>query len=247
MKQFFFATCFLFVAFTAIAQTEKPYYINPFPKTITVTGSAAMEVTPDQIFVEVYLREYKKKGEEKTTLDKIKIDFLNLCKNVGISDSNIVVSDYEGFNNYFYFKRSKRQNPDLYAAIRYVVKFSDLVKLNALADGLDDEAIQSFDIVNVTHSKITEYRKQMKIAAIKAAKDKAIYLTEAINEKLGEAITINEPNDAGADFQGENYLNRKLSNGKKETNVSFFNDQVDKIDYKKIKIRFEVEILFALK
>ena len=97
--------------------------------------------------------------------NKIKTDFLTLCKNANIADSNIVVSDYEGFNNYFYFKRGKKQNPDLFSAIRYVIRFNEMSKVNALADGLDDEAVQRFEIINVTHSKITEFRKQLKISA----------------------------------------------------------------------------------
>ena len=51
----------------------------PFPKTISVNGSASMEVIPDEIYVQVDLREYKKKGEDKVELDKIKSDFLANC------------------------------------------------------------------------------------------------------------------------------------------------------------------------
>lgn len=251
MKRILIASIALLTSMTIFCQTDKPCCTNSFPKTITVTGSADMEVTPDQIFVEVYLREYKKRGEDKTQLDKIKADFLVLCTKSGIADSNIVVSDYEGFNNYFYFKRNKRQNPDLFSAIRYVVKFSDMAKVNALADGLDDEAVQNFDIINVTHSKIIEFRKQLKIAVIKAAKEKGIYLTEAINEKLGEAITIKEPNDPEADaVEGGRFANKSfngLFKAKENKVENYMYDQINSINYKKIRLRFEVEILFALK
>ena len=128
MKRSFISTVFCALSIFGFSQSDKPCCPVPFPKTISVTGSASMEVTPDQIFVEVYLREYKKRGEEKTQLDKIKSDFLTLCRNAAIADSNIVVSDYEGFNNYFYFRRSKKQNPELFSAIRYVVKFSEMSK-----------------------------------------------------------------------------------------------------------------------
>jgi len=42
--------------------------------------------------------------------------------------------------------------------------------MDALVDKLDDDATQSFLIVSTSHSKITEFRKQLKIQAIKAAK-----------------------------------------------------------------------------
>jgi uncharacterized protein YggE len=248
LSGFFLALVFI----TGFAQVDKPCCSNPFPKTITVTGSASMEVTPDQIFVEVYLREYKKKGEDKTPLDKIKSGFLTLCKNANIADSNIVVSDYEGFNNYFYFRRGKKQNPDLFSAIRYVIRFNEMAKVNSLADGLDDEAVQRFDIINVTHSKISEFRKQLKISAVKAAKEKAVYLTEAINEKLGEAISVKEPNDTESDAVLKNrsaVSNQAVYNQGRDNNKTeaYMFDQINSINYKKIKFRFEVEILFALK
>ena len=70
--------------------------------------------------------------------------------------------------------------------------------MDNLVEKLDDDATKNFTIVSVSHSKITEYRKDLKIKAIKAARDKGLYLTEAIGEKLGEAITINEPGESGA-------------------------------------------------
>ena len=48
------------------SQTSNQPGCYPFPKTISVTGSAAMEVIPDEIYVQVDLREYKKKGEDKS-------------------------------------------------------------------------------------------------------------------------------------------------------------------------------------
>ena len=67
--------------------------------------------------------------------------------------------------------------------------------MDKLVEKLDDEATQSFFIVSANHSKMTEYRRQLKISAVKAAKDKGLYLTDAIGEKFGEAITINEPDE----------------------------------------------------
>lgn len=245
MKYFILLTCTIIMHTVAGAQNEKNC-CDPFPKTIKVSGSAEMEFTPDEIYVEVYLREYKKKGEDKKELAKIKEEFINLCHSLSIADSNIVVSDYEGFNNYFYFKRSKKQDPDLYAAVRYVIKFKDLIKLNSLADKLDDEAVQRFEIASVTHSRIQEYRRKLKIEAVKAAKDKAIYLTEAVNEKLGEAITIVEPGEYQNNINYRSNVVENFAVSQKRLSAGMDN-AIDNINYKKIKLRYEVEVLFALK
>src|SRR5258706_610912 len=82
----------------------------------------------------------------------------------------------------------KKKNNDLLANITYQVKFKSSKLMDDLVERLDDNATQSFQIISVTHSNITEYRRQLKIKAVQAAKEKGIYLTEAIGEKLGDAI-----------------------------------------------------------
>ena len=66
----------LVITCMATAQLFGQNTSNPFPKTITVSGSAEMEVIPDQIFVNILLREYQKKRESKKELETIKADFL---------------------------------------------------------------------------------------------------------------------------------------------------------------------------
>ncbi len=166
---------------------------NPFPKKITVSGSAEMEIVPDEIYVNVQLKEYQKRGEEKKDIETIKKQFLESCKAAGIPDSVISIVSFTGSNPFFWKKRKK--DPDLFTSITYQVKFKTSELMDKLVEKLDDDATQSFLIVSVNHSKMTEYRRQLKIAAVKAAKDKGIYLTDAIGEKLGEAITINEPDE----------------------------------------------------
>ncbi len=242
-----------FVAITAawlsVAQNTQPG-CYPFPRTISVTGSAVLEIVPDEIYVQVDLREYKKKGEDKTEIDKIKADFLASCKAVGIADSNISVASFDGYNMASIWKRKKR-DPDLMASISYQLKFSSTKLIDELVDHLDDQATYNFRITRTSHSKIIEYRKQLKIMAVKAAKEKAAYLTDAINEQVGQAITIEEPEESVAsDMRAGNTYNNtglldnfrfKQGNGQEMDNVD------GSVDFRKIKLRFEVKVLYALK
>jgi uncharacterized protein len=239
-------TAIIWTTILVTAQNTQPG-CYPYPKTITVTGSAEMEVIPDEIYVQVDLREYKKRGEEKVELEKIKADFLSNCKAAGIADSNIAIASYDGYNLASIWRRKKR-DPDLFSSITYQVKFSGTKLMDALVDKLDDEATSNFSIVRTSHSKITDYRKQLKIQAVKAAKDKAAYLSESVNERVGEAITIKEPDESSAS---------DVANGLYKTNAKMYSNAIGKseaygisngtVDYRKIKLRFEVEVIFALK
>ncbi len=236
-----FISIALFTFLHAQTQPSSQPGCFPFPKTISVTGSAEMEVIPDEIYVQVDLREYKKKGEEKTDLDKIKTEFLASCKAVGIADSNISVASYDGYNMANIWRRKKR-DPELLASIAYQIKFSNTKMMDDLVNRLDDEATNNFFITRTTHSRIVEYRKQLKIMAVKAAKEKAIYLSESVNEQPGAAITITEPEERiSSDVVSMGYV----SNSKMKSESYGINDSG--VDYRKIKLRFEVKVLYALK
>jgi uncharacterized protein len=234
------------IAIFVKAQNNQPG-CYPYPKTISVTGSAEMEIIPDEIYVQVDLREYKKRGEEKTELDKIKSEFLTNCRTLGIADSNIAVASFDGYNLASIWQR-KKKSPDLMASITYQIKFSNTRLIDQLVDKLDDEATSNFSIVRTSHSKIIEYRKQLKIQAVKAAKDKASYLSESVNEKVGEAITITEPEEYNSsDVVSEN-ARLKMSNfAKEEMKYDAYGGYNGGVDYRKIKLRFEVKVLYALK
>ena len=240
------------IAFTLHAQPNNQPGCYPFPKTISVTGSASMEIIPDEIYVQVDLREYKKRGEDKTELEKIKSDFLANCRAAGIADNDIAVASYDGYNMANIWQRRKK-DPELLASISYQVKFSNTKLIDELVNKLDDLATNNFRITRTSHSKITEYRKQLKVQAVKAAKEKAIYLTEAVNEQLGQAIEINEPEEnISTDVVSSAYRNNYKNLGENVVRLDqskncYYGITDEGVDYRKIKLRFEVKVLYALK
>ncbi len=226
----------------AIAQQQPS--CNPFPKTITVSGTSEIEIVPDEIYVQVDLREYKKRGEEKVELEKIKDDFLSYCKLTGLPDSVISIASYEGLSNANWWRKRKK-DPELFATISYQIKFSSSKYMDDLISRLDDEATVNFRIVKIWHSKMPEYRKQLKIAAIKAAKEKASYLTEAINEKIGQAITIEEPAEQPL-FQSENQTLSNTFSFSYSTEKISPDKNSESVDFKKIRLQFQVNVIYAL-
>jgi uncharacterized protein len=212
-------------------------------KTIHVNGSAEMEVVPDEIYVQVELREYDRKGGNKVEIEKIKNEFLKDAISIGIPEKDISVQSYQGWDgNYWWYKKNKKKNPDMKASITYQVKISSTKKMDELVEKMNDEATQNFSIARVSHSKIEDYKKQLKIQAIKNAKEKAIYLSEAIGEKIGDAITLHEPNEV-RHYPQPMYANRMMAMDKMAGEEAAPAPQVD---FKKIKLEFNVNATFAL-
>ena len=240
MKKFFTCCVLILVAATGFAQTQ----INPYPKTITVTGSAEMEIIPDEIYVQVDLKEYEKKGQGKINIETIKRNFLNNVKAIGIPDSLISIAAYDGFGGNPWLRKKNKKN-ELLASISYQIKIKTSKQLDDLVDKLDDEATTNFYIQRTSHSKLAEYRKQLKIQAIKAAKEKAQYLTEAINEKAGEAVTINEPTE----YYQPYYATMRSNVMMKEQAMAGDMAAADgnPVDFRKMKLRYDVTVVFAIK
>jgi len=241
MKKYALPLLMIFLNNVVFAQTPAESF--PYPKSITVEGSAEMEIIPDEIYTTVELKEYEKKGTGKITLEKIKADFLQVCKSIGLADSTISIYSYEGEN--YYGGRRRRGKEELYSSIKYQIKFSTSTKMDELIAKLDDEATQNFEIVRTSHSKIREYRKQLKIQAVKAAKEKAIYLSEAIDEKIGVAINIIEP----AEPAEYNPIVGNTNYGFSQRSYAFDGSDETKpaVDFKKLKLRYSANVVFALK
>lgn len=239
MKQLLFLVMVL-VSTVAMAQNNP----NPYPRTINVNGSSEMEIIPDEIYVQVDLKEYEKKGSDKVSIDRIKAEFLNNVRRLGIPDSAVSIASYQGYNGHLWWLK-KKKSPELMASISYQLKLNNSAKIDELVNVLNDDATSNFQIIKTSHSRINEFRKQLKIQAVKAAKDKAQYLTEAIGERTAEAVTIHEPSDVSVYY----YTTAGYAKMREMSNVAEAAPPVPDqgIDFKKIKLRFEVNVVFALK
>lgn len=238
MKKTFLA---IVTVLTIAITGAKAQTIVPKQKSISVTGTAETEVTPDIIYVQVDLREYDKKGNGKVSIDNIKANFLQAAKNAGIADSLITVNNYQGYDNIWIERKNRKKDPDMKASISYLVKLSTPQQIDKLVDVLDDEATQSFMIAKLDYSKMPELKRQLKINAIKAAKAKAQYLTEAIDEHIGGAISITDVEQEANNVYPVAQV-RYMANTAMAGNDNSGAD----IAFKKMKLQFQVNVEFAL-
>jgi len=225
--------CLLFANAQVIDNTIKQ-------RTINVTGSAQLQITPDEIYVQVELREYNKKNGDKVDIETIRNQFLTAAKSMNIADTDVVVQGYSGWDgNYWWYQKNKKKNPDMKAGVTYEVKVKSVDDMDKLVDKLDDEATQNFYLSRTSHSNMDSIKKQLKIQAVKAAKDKATYLAAALGENVGQALIINDPNEIG-DYPRPLYANAMV---KAEADQS----APMNVDFKKIKIQYDVNVIFELK
>jgi uncharacterized protein len=234
MKKYLFAYLLMIASIVCItAQTPDK---TPDKSYIDVTGSAELDVVPDEIYLFIRLLERK---QSRTVLQQ-EVEMKNRLKNIGISLENLSVKNFTGdYRQYKLFKK------DMQATKEFILKLSTAKQLDTVFQQLDILDVEDVGIERLSHSKMPEFRKEVKIKAIKAAKEKADYLLEAIGEQTGKPIYIIE-NQEDMDIQMQT---QKRSNYK-YSNVSSNNMEVKEIDsseFQKLRIRFTMTARFSIK
>lgn len=206
---------------------------------IEVTGSAELEIIPDEIHVSVTLREYLN-DKKKVYLTEIEKEFRSVLDKLKIDTKQISLESVYG--NYDYDYKTNKRGEFLNAKV-YRIKFGDLEKYNQLVTMLDKKGIENVYISSTSHTKIEEYRRQVKVEALKAAKAKADLMLQALNKKTGEIMLIRErDNNMGYPMP---YL-KAQSNMMVEADEGEGNASNEPIEMQKIKIRYEVEAHFVI-
>lgn len=214
------------------AQNE-PIALN---RTIEVTGSAEMQVEPDVVKLDIVIAEdyHKNKKEE----------FLKILKNNGVTKDKIAFqSQFE--NNWWYYYNYRN-----HTEIKYTVTIDSTVNSMQLMKDLQETWVKRINIVEKTNTKLQDYRREVKIAAIKAAREKAEYMLVALGEELGGVITIEEVNtDQNTTtpnyWWGVNNTTNVASNSVVSSPNQSGQTSVTGISMQ--KLRYEVKITFYIK
>lgn len=237
MKKYSLILLLAISSITLLAQTpppeEKPH--------IEVTGVAEIEVVPDEIYVSIVLRE-KNKNNDKWKIEAQEDNLLQKLKENGFDIKNLSLSGADGDLQYRVFRKNK-----VLTEKRLQMKVHNAGEVNKLFQILDELEIEDAGISKTSHSEIEKFRKEIKIEAMKAAKNKADYLLTAIGEQTGKPLVIRE--QVYTNYPSNLYANTALQ----EVVVTGYGTRnqakgfEDAIAFTKIKIRYEIFAKFGIK
>ena len=180
----------LFFTKTFVSDAQQVIMEKPLVKKIEVNGSAEQEVLPDEIFVNITLREYFRDKDNKNKVDIMALEkqLQKAVDEAGITKENFTIGSMNGYREWW-----GRKKPTTFLESKsYILKVPNLYKIDGIIARVDDKGIASTNIERYEFSKIEQLRKDIKIKALQAAKAKAQYLLEGIGEQLGEAFEITE-------------------------------------------------------
>ncbi|MBI5326492.1 MAG: SIMPL domain-containing protein [Ignavibacteriae bacterium] len=210
-------------------------------KYIEVIGTAEMEVQPDEIRLIIGVQEYWKEEFEKSkdykdyktkvSLGEIETNLFNDLMKIGITKDKIIVKDV---GNYW-----RNIGKDFLFGKQYEIILTDFKKLDEITREVQTRGIDNMRIGELKNKKLTDYRKQVKIEALKAAKDKADYLLQSIGKKAGDVISIEElEGNEGGWWGPRNLTSNAIMSTPDNSNTD---------NFRNIKLRYEVKARFEIR
>lgn len=211
-------------------------------KSIVVNGSAEMNIPPDELELEIQLQEYDKAGH-KVKLEAINKEFYKILAKHHIDTAALKFQQsYLGQSWYWWHWWQRRG--EAYQQKTIKITLTQATNLLKLVGDLNEKWVQSISIAKSTHSKIYEYRKEVKKEAAKMAKEKAAYLLESLGEELGAVLSVEEIPDGGYyGWYGSNTLENTLMN----SNIGVSNRERGVDGANDITLRYEVRVRFAIR
>lgn len=174
-KMMLLATAFVLIALSVSAQQTET-----FPSYIEVNGVAEREVAPNEIYLSITINERDSKG--KISIDEQQRDMVAVLKKLGVKPAEqLKMLDLTSS----YFKRG-----NALAKAQYELKLSSAVEVARVWRALDELGISQVTVQKVSHTDIETFKKEVRADAMRAARDNARALAEAIDQKAGKCFWI---------------------------------------------------------
>lgn len=221
----------MFCCLFCFAQTGEKNFIDQ--NYVEVTGTAEMEIVPDEIYVKIIISE-KDKG--KRSVESLEGDLVSVLKGLGIDvRQDLFIRNIGSDLRVYFLKGAVPQTTK-----EYVLLLHGAEKMGELVVRLEEKGISNLSIEKLSHSALEKFRKEVKVNAVKAAKDKAEAFAGAVGQQIGKALYINEnPNAYRTLNRSSNIVVRGVASPAKY--------EVPALEFEKIRLEYSVVVRFELK
>lgn len=206
---------------------------------INVVGSAEMDIEPDQVDVYFVLSEYMSDKNTKVSMETLRKEFLKACADASIPNDSIRVEGLSGNAYQHYIHKRKKNDPGFMENVTFVIRLSNTKQIDGLSAKVNDKAVINMYVGRRWHSKMEDFRKEMRIKATKSALDKAKYMSESIGEQVDGALLI-EDIELGTPSP-------MLRSNMEMSMVASSDQGESSMPFQKITIRSDVRVEFRLK
>ena len=225
MKKLILIAAVALMALPAAAQVQEA-----FPSYIQVNGRAEKEITPDEFYLSVIINERDSKG--KISVESQQRDMIAALKRLGVNvEKQLKVANLSSE----FFKKNTSV-----ATAKYQLQLGSAAEVSKALDGL---GISNVSILKVSHSKIDQYKEQVRVEAMQNAKQSAQTLAQAIGQSVGKCFYIYDSNN---NVMPVFYDNMAVMRSAKAAGLAEDAAADEPLDFKTIKLQYNVQAKFVL-
>lgn len=219
------------MALPAAAQVQEA-----FPNYIQVNGRAEREVAPDEFYLQIVLAERDSKG--KITVESQRRDMIAALKRQGVDvEKQLKVAN---LSSEFFKKKTS------VATAKYQLELHSAAEVSKVWQALDALGISNVSIAKVTHSQIERFKDEVRVEAMRNARQTAATLAEAVGQTIGRCFYVY---DSNYDVVPAYYNNSLMARSKAtmfDAAEGAVEAEEEQLDFKTIRLQYNVQAKFVL-
>ena len=228
MKRFILAAAVALLALPAAAQVQEA-----FPSYIQVNGRAEREIAPDEFYLQIVINERDSKG--KVSVESQQRDMIAALKRLGVNvEKQLKVANLSSE----FFKKNTSV-----ATAKYQLQLGSSAEVGKVWQALDGLGISNVSILKVSHSQLERYKSEVRVEAMRNAKQNAATLAEAIGQTIGKCFYVYDSNN---DVMPVFYNNMGVMRSAKAFDAAEAAAGEEPLDFKTIKLQYSVQAKFVL-
>lgn len=179
MKKLIAMAVVALMALPAAAQMQEAY-----PSYIQVTGRAEKELTPDEFYLQIVINERDSKG--KISVESQQRDMVAVLRKLGVDvEKQLKMANLSSE----FFKKNTSV-----AMAKYQLQLGSSGEVAKVWQALDDLGISNISILKVTHSQLDKYKQEVRLEAMRNARESAQEMAGAIGQTIGKCFYIYDSN-----------------------------------------------------
>ena len=228
MKKLIAMAVVALMALPAAAQMQEAY-----PSYIQVTARAEKELTPDEFYLQIVINERDSKG--KISVESQQRDMVAVLRKLGVDvEKQLKMANLSSE----FFKKNTSV-----AMAKYQLQLGSSGEVAKVWQALDDLGISNISILKVTHSQLDKYKQEVRLEAMRNARESAQEMAGAIGQTIGKCFYIY---DSNSNVLPVMYDNAVLMRSAKAVADAESVAEEDPLEFKTIKLEYGVQAKFVL-
>ena len=206
-----------------------------YPSYVQVNGRAEREIAPDAFYLQIVLDERDSKG--KVSVENQQRDLIAALRRSGVDvEQQLQVANLSSE----FFKRGTSV-----ASAKYQLRLGSAAEVAKVWQALDGLGISNVSLLRVSHSKIETYKEEVRVEAMRNARQNAATLAEAIGQRVGQCFYIYDPNHDVLPAYCDNAV--RVRAAKMAFDAAEGAVEADEaLDFKTIRLQYNVQAKFVL-